>query len=150
MALFQIDPDSIKRPYLPHPGRYGSGTQLGGQVQFNNFVVSCRNDEKAKGPGLDRDCAEDDYSRFVFEVLHPDSGKVSLFSWQPHKANSGSKLLPWLRNLGFAVTTAGEFDPDQVKASLPKECLIEVGAPRKDRNDPEKWYTGDVLAVFGL
>ena len=94
MSLFQIDPESVKSPYLPHAGRYGSGAQHGGSVQLNNFVVSCRQDEKAKGPGLNRECADDDYSRFVFEVSHPDFGKVSLFTWQPHKPNSGSKLLP--------------------------------------------------------
>jgi len=150
MALFQIDPESVNRPYLKLGGRYGSGQPNGGRAELVNFVVSCRDDDKANGPGMDRECKDDNYSRFVFNVYHPDMGKVTVMTWQPHRGNSGSKLLPWLTNLGFPVTTAGEFDPDSIKSSLPKDCVIEVKGPRQDRNDKDVYYSGDVIGVYGL
>lgn len=152
MSLFQISPESVKRSYLPHPGRYGAGAQHGGNAELVNFIVSCR-EAQVKGPrGLvnDPDCIEDDYSRFVFEVSHPDFGKVALFDHQPHKAFSGSKLLPWLTNLGFSVTPSGEFDPNQVTGKLPLACILEVSGPRQNKQDSTIHYSGNVLGVFGL
>ena len=150
MALFQVDPDSVLRPYLKLGGRYGTGQPNGGVMRFINFVPSCRQDEKATGPGLDRECEDDDYSRFMFEVIHPDMGRIIASSHQPHRANSGSKLLPWLANMGYAVTDRGEFDPDAIKTSLPRDCIGEFKAPRQDKNDREVWYTGDIIGVYGL
>ena len=165
MSLYEYDPESEIRSFLPLPGRYGAGQANGGTVECIDFVPSCREmdtrgeaPEQGSGPGYDRKCERDDYARFTFQVQHPTYGLVPILDWQPTRRYSGSKLLPHLRALKVPMLDGTgpdgkprvSVDFDIVKASLPKSCVIEVGAPRKDKEDPSIFYTGRLIAVLEL
>lgn len=153
---FELDPDAEKRPYIEKAGRYGSGQPFGGKVLWTGFVASCRranetiDDPKksGKGPGFDRDCAKDDYSRFDFRITPEDGGEVMHTEWQPLARHSGGKTLPWLRALGAVEPGANTISPATIAMNLPMEIGAEFAAPRNNPKDPSQWFTGRCVGVF--
>jgi len=168
MSLYDYDPESEKRPYLPVAGRYGTGQPNGGDVKWTDFIPSCREaavksetPDFEAGPGYDRKCERDDYARFQFQVQHPVHGLVNIFDWQPLRAHSGSKLLPILRALKVPMedTTGPDGKPRQrlhfetvekILANGGVPCVVEIGEPSQSKKDKTVHYTGNLIAVFGL
>ena len=142
MPLVSIAPSSADRPYLKTGGEYGPGRTHESDVELVSF--ECPSE---KGPGYDRDCHEDSYCQFNFQVKHPDFGLVFVSHWETLSEGSGSRALEFINNImpeGVDMDT-GTFDPDQV---APRKCAIEVRDPRQGKDG--RWWTGNVTNVFGV
>ena len=152
---YRIDPESQNFPYL-RGGTYGRGCDKDCKAQLTGLVLSAR-DERSRnpdfeGPGYDKTCERDDYTLFEFLVPYEPEGIISLKGsnrgeWHAHSANSGSKAIPWLVNLGVQVASNGEID-ESTLPTLPMEVGLEIGDPRPDKKDPNRKFTGYVRRIF--
>ena len=157
LESFELDPQTELRPYISKGGKYGEGQQHGGRVLWTAFTVSCRranksvDDPKAKGrgPGFDRACERDDYSRFDFRVQLDEGGEVLVSEWQPLSRNSGGKTLPWLRALGACPPDSNTINPAEIGMSLPRSVAVEFGNPTPNKKSGG-FYSGKVLNVWSL
>ena len=152
LESYELDPEAEKRPYLPKAGRYGEGQPNGGKVHWIGFIASCRRasqnlaEGEGKGPGFDRDCQKDDYSRFDFRAALDEGGEVFLTDWETLSRNSGGKTLPWLRALGVCHSDSNIINPAEIVMSLPMEICVEVVAPKKGKDGIVR--TGRLIQVF--
>ena len=145
------NPKSQDRPYLPHPGIYGTGQEHEADVQL--FSVTLAEPGKPDAPFDDKECKLDSYSVWTFRVVYDN--KV-LFVKSRAQANTlpnmGSKNLPWMNNLG--IQPSGEDEQGYPTYDLDKasgiKCAIKVTKPRDDKNDPTLKYSGSVVEVYGL
>ena len=144
MAIVELHPDAQKRPYL-RGGQYGPGLTLNADCQVVDYQFPA--DET---PGWDVENREnrEDWCFIRIRVKSDDFGTCDIFHHEPISADSGSKLGGWLAAMGVAVE--GEtfrHDTDQVVGS---KCGVEMGDPRQDKNDADRYYTGRLLQVFGV
>jgi hypothetical protein len=142
MAIVRINPESKNRPYLKEGGLYGPGATHPADVVVFDFKAQV---EPGEGPGFDRDCKDHDYAQLVFQVKSEEYGQSFARVFEPTEANSGSRLMGWLINLGVDITDDGEYDDETV---VGQKGVVEVKAPRQDKNG--KWWTGDVKDVLGV
>jgi hypothetical protein len=143
MGVVELHPDSSKRAYL-HSGQYGPGMPHLADCEVVDYQFPA--DET---PGWDKDNKEnrEDWAFIRIRVRSEEYGVCDIFHHEPIGANSGSKLGGWL--VGLGVPVEGEtfrHDTDQV---VGRKCGVEVGDPRQDKDDKEKFWTGKLLQVFG-
>ena len=143
MPMVRINPRASDRPYLRHAGTYGQGQENSCEVELADFDFQV---DSGDGPGWDRECKKDNYSKFSFKVKHPEFGLCRLDHFEPHSEGSGSRALKFLANLGVAVDSAtGEFDDQSV---APRACSITVGDPYIP-GDGRANRSGRILNVIG-
>ena len=144
MAIVELHPDAQKRAYL-HGGEYGPGMAHLADCEVIDYQFPA--DET---PGWDQKGLEnrEDWCFIRIRIRSEEYGICDSFHHEPISANSGSKLGGWLAALG--VPCEGEtfrHDTDQV---VGRKCGVEMGDPRQDKNDADRWYTGKLLQVFGV
>lgn len=143
------NPKSEDRPYLPHEGIYGAGQENDADVEVQEFIYEV---PEGRGPYDDRDCQNDRYSQWVFRVVYNGTMVFARSRHQAHSENSGSRNLSWAKNLlgedALVEQPDGSvgFDSDQLAGI---KCAIRVRAPNQSKKDG-RWFTGDVVDVFGL
>lgn len=144
MPIVEINPDAQKRAYL-QAGQYGPGMTNPADCEVVDYQFPAN-----ETPGWDKEGKEnvEDWAFLRIRVKQVDGPTCDIFEHHPISANSGSKLGTWLTMLGVPVE--GEtfrHDTDQVVGC---KCGVEMGDPRQDKNDPERWYTGKLLQVIGV
>ena len=137
MSTFHVNPESARFPYLV-AGEYGPSRPFESDVEITRFEIPAE-----ENPPYDREGARGPYAYIEFTVRSDDRGFVKLRHFEAFGDNSGSKLLPWMKGLGLA-TDEGEVFVDQVEGT---KCAIEVGDPKQSNQDPNRWFTGRLLAV---
>ena len=142
MSIVNMDPESGKFPHLENGGKYGPGMENEAAVKVSKFVALCEAGTK-DAPAYDRDCDKGDYVMFVFQVTEPHQ-VVYVRHWEQTGANTGSKALQYLENLGVPTDDAGNFDDEQVPGC---DCILEVGPPSTKNG---KTYSGYVKDVIGI
>jgi hypothetical protein len=152
MPHISYNPKSADRPYLAHAGIYGPGQQYEADVTL--FRLDNAEPDSPEAPFDDKSCEKDSYSIWTFRVVTQDGRAVFVRSRPQANTveNAGSKNLAWLANMGLQPIGEDEngfpiFDTDKLVGT---KCIIRVGAPRRDKQDPDVWYSGNVLDVFGL
>jgi len=144
MAIVELHPDAQKRAFL-HSGLYGPGMNHPAECEVTDYQFPA--DET---PGWDKENKEnvEDWAFIRIQIRSEEFGLVNVFHHEPISANSGSRLGNWLNALGVPVEgDTFRHDTDQVVGC---KCGVEMGDPRQDKNDAEKFYTGKLLQVFGV
>jgi hypothetical protein len=144
MAIVRINPKSKDYALLQAGGKYGPGAEHSAEVVCREFKGQV---DPGDGPGYDPQCDRNQYCKFVFAVDSVEYGQVFVRDWQPLEANSGSRALEYLVNLGVPVDDEGNFDDEYVVGS---KCVLEVGDPVESKKTPGRWFTGNVKGVYGL
>jgi len=152
VPTYSYNPKSADRPFLPKAGIYGRNQENEAQVKV--YSIDAAKPESLDAPFDDKTCEKDTYTVWAFQVIHDGKALIVRSRAQANTLeNMGSRNLAWMENLGLAP--AGEdpetgfplYDPSKL---VGQECAIKVAAPRRDKNDPDVWYTGAVNDVFGL
>ena len=144
MPIVEMHPDAQKRPYL-NGGMYGPGQANEADCQVVDYQFPAD-----KTPGWDKENKEnvEDWAFIRIRVKQNGGPTSDIFHHEPIGADSGSKLGNWLTGLGVAVEgTTFRHDTDTV---VGLKCGVEMGDPRQDQNDRERFYTGRLLQVFGV
>ena len=144
MAIVEMHPDAQKRPYL-RGGQYGPG-----MANEADCVVVDYQFPADETPGWDVRGEEnrEDWAFMQIRVNQNGGPTCTIFEHIPIGANSGSKLGGWLSALGVAVE--GETFRHDTDTVVGRKCGVEMGDPRQDKNDAERFYTGRLLQVFGV
>lgn len=147
-----LDPNEGRYGYLELEGWYGKGAEHSAQVELTDIQKLKQGDPdlvgRNQGPFGDKDCLNDSYSVFVFQVVREGQPQVRLYSRpQPHSGYSGSRRTKWMLQLGLISQGTQGFSPAEIRQKLPVACHVKVSKPRQDKNDPEKYYNGNVLDV---
>jgi len=151
MAHVNVDPKNEPKPYLEEGGTYGPGLDHEAVIEVTEFVSP--NEEgmlvSERGfdvmPGYDREGAKGTYWYWNFKVT-TDEGRIVFLRAHTQE----SKLKKWLLCAGVPISENEDgtfsFDPDDV---APRELKggIDVKDPRFSEAT-DKWYSGDVKAVF--
>lgn len=141
MPIVQIDPDISKYPILDEPGLYGPGLQHHADVELARFEWPATE----RLPAFDKEGARGPYAYFGFVVTSPEKGKVFYDHWEPISANSGSKAMTIMLDLGVITSDNLSFDSDSVAPR--KVAGLEVAAPRK--GDDGRMFNGRLVRVIG-
>lgn len=134
MAQVRIDPKSKNWPYL-EAGKYGPGQQYEAECELMSF--ECPSSEM---PAYDQDGEDGPYAYFEVQVRRDDQRPQTIRHWEPLKANTGSRALPWVENIlgADAVSPEGDFDD----TSLPgAKLIVECSEPSPAKGNPDKKYT---------
>ena len=142
--VVEFHPDAQKRPYL-RGGQYGPGMPHQAECEVTDYQFPA--DET---PGWDVENKEnvEDWAFIRIRVNSDEFGMITIFHHEPISADSGSKLGNWL--VGMGIPVEGETFRHDADLVVGTKCGIEVGDPRQDKNDAEKFYTGRLLQVFGV
>jgi len=151
MPQISYNTKSQDRPYLPQAGIYGPGQD--NEATVTVFSVALAEPGSLDAPFDDKDCKNDSYTVWTFRVEYKGA---MIFARSRAQANTlenvGSKNLPWLTNLGVQPVgqDAQGFPTYDTDKAVGMKCIIKVAKPRQDKDDPNTWYTGSVVDVFGL
>jgi hypothetical protein len=141
MPQVQLHPDAEKRTYL-RPGQYGPGLAHQAECEVTDYQFPA--DEP---PRYRPDDPAENWCHIRIRVNSEEYGNATIFHHEPISDHSGSKLGPWLVAMGVPCEGAGyAHDTDQV---VGRSVAVEVGDVREDKNEAGKYYTGNLLQVFG-
>ncbi len=143
MAYVQMSPKAHNRFYLK-PGIHGPGLDIEAECEVVEYQFPAET-----RPGWDQKelTKIGDFALLKVRV-RTDEGIITITEHVPITANSGSKLPQWLIALGVEVSDEGfGHDTDDVKG---RQCAVQIGEPRQDRNNPEIYYTGRIYEIFGV
>lgn len=144
MAIVEMHPDAQKRPFLKG-GQYGPNSPNQADCVVVDYQFPAN-----ETPGWDVRGEEnvEDWAFIRIRVNQNGGPTCDIFHHEPIGADSGSKLGGWLTGIGVAVEGATfRHDTDTV---VGRKCAVEMGDPRQDKNDAERFYTGRLLQVFGV
>ncbi len=143
MALVSMDPSASNWPYLT-AGKYGPGMDHEAECEITEYEFPA-----LEAPRFAPEDPPESWAKMRIKVRVEGGISTVLFVDIPIGPNSGSRLGDWLTALGINVSDDGTFahDPDHLPGT---KCAVEVGDPRKDKNDPKKFYTGNVRGLFGV
>jgi len=144
MPIVEMHPDAQKRPYL-RGGQYGPGMTNEADCQVVDYQFPA--DET---PGWDKDNKEnrEDWAFIQIRVNQNGGPTCNIYHHEPIGPDSGSKLGNWLTGMGIAVE--GETFRHDTDTVVGSKCGVEMGDPRQDKNDRDRFYTGRLLQVFGV
>lgn len=146
MSFGNVDPAAVKRLTLPG-GWHGRGQAHEATVKVLAYTHDV---ESGKGPNWDKSCDRGSYAKFTFEIDSPTNGRKLKDAFCEKAANSGSKLMPWLTNLGMQFDDQGNMLLDPQSAIVGKDCAIELKDARQDKQDTEVYWDGEVKEVAGF
>lgn len=135
---FQLDPSSSARPFLV-AGEYGPSRTFEADCEISKFQIPAE-----ENPRYDKEGERGPYAFFEIKVRSEDRGFVTIFHHESIKENSGSRVLPWLRDLGLATDDGNIPDVDAVPGT---KVVVVVGDPRKDQNQEDVYYTGKLMRI---
>jgi len=142
MALVSMDPSASNWPYLKG-GVYGPGHPNDADCEITEYEFPA-----LEAPRFAPDDDPSNWAKMQIKVRVTGGITTTLFLDIPISANSGSRLGEWLTAVGVPCEGAGfAHDPDTVPGT---KCVVELGDPRPDKNDPKKLYTGKVKAIYGV
>jgi len=142
MARVQLHPDAEKRTYL-RAGQYGPGLPHEAECEVTDYQFPA--DEP---PRYRPDDPAENWAFIRIRVNSVEFGSGVIFHHEPIAEYSGSKLGPWLVAMGVPCDGVGyEHDTDQV---VGRQVAVEVGDPREDKKEAGKFYTGNLLQIFGV
>lgn len=147
MGVVNINPASQKGPYLRQGGWYGPGQSFEADVEVTAFEAQV---EPGNGPGYDRDCEKSQYCQFTIKIVEPDQ-VVYIYHHEPTDANTRSKALKFIAQLGIEIDEKGNFEVDDDGAPIVgTKCALNVLEPRPDKNDETVFYTGRLVDLAAV
>ncbi len=144
MPIVQMHPDAQKRAYL-RGGVYGPGAAHPAKCQIVDYEFPA-----TEHPRWDKDKKEnlEDWCFMRIRVNSDEFSTCDIFEHIPIGPNSGSKLGTWLTQIDVPVE--GETFQHNTDDVVGRECAVEMGDPRHDKDDRERFYTGKLLQVMGV
>jgi len=144
MAQVKMNPRAAHRFFLKS-GAYGPGLDHEAECEIMEYQYPAE-----ERPGWDQQ-EKTQIGDFAFLKIRVRTGDGVAQIWhhEPISENSGSRLPGWLVSLGVTLSDDGNYshDTDDV---VGKSCGVQMGDPRQDKNDSGKYYTGNLLQIYGV